>query len=333
MKRPSLMDQATFIGGHRKSGTTLLICLLDSHPELATLPIDSGFFYGIYPPYYISDCSLSQKKKKVIDFVFKGKLKQEIDYINTETTADFPFEDLNRTFCRKVDMGSGSPKEILEAMVSAFIEVAPIPKEINKRWVEKTTSSEIYAIDIFNWYPKAKFIHVIRDPRDNFASLKSGWHEKYSKANDGLERLLQSLIDRGKYGMQLAQYNKSLFGEDKYFILKFEDLAGYPEKTMKSLAKFLCIEFDEILLKPTVCGNLWKGNNFDGKTFDSVSDQNVNKWMDRISHHEAKVIEFHFRDLMDQYGYKQQYSLKEQVNSAKEHYKWFNYTQIYSIKI
>ena len=46
-------------------------------------------------------------------------------------------------------------------------------------WVEKTTSSEFYATEIIKWFPNAKFIHLIRDPRDNFASLKSGWEERY----------------------------------------------------------------------------------------------------------------------------------------------------------
>ena len=48
----SLLDFPVFLCGHRKSGTTMLLALLDSHPELLTYPADSAFFYRVYPPCF-----------------------------------------------------------------------------------------------------------------------------------------------------------------------------------------------------------------------------------------------------------------------------------------
>jgi len=39
-----LRDHPVFLGGHPKSGTSLLRALLDSHPQLVVYPEESGFF-------------------------------------------------------------------------------------------------------------------------------------------------------------------------------------------------------------------------------------------------------------------------------------------------
>ena len=89
-------------------------------------------------------------------------------------------------------------------------------------WVEKTTSSEFYATEIANWFPNAKFIHLVRDPRDNFASLKSGWEERYKNQEEDIKGLLQSLIDRGGMGMRIALNNQKVLGEKNIRLLSLK---------------------------------------------------------------------------------------------------------------
>ena len=38
-----------------------------------------------------------------------------------------------------------------------------------------------------------------------------------------------------------------------------------------------------------------------------------------------KLIEYHFKDLMENFGYKCKFTLKDQQQAAAEHYKWFNF--------
>jgi hypothetical protein len=103
-----------------------------------------------------------------------------------------------------------------------------------------------------------------------------------------------------------------------------------PHDTMKNISEFLGIEYDPILLKPTIFGKPWKGNNFDGIEFDSISDVNVGRWKERILEKEAQIIEFHFDTFMPDFGYSLEYDETERMNSACEHYKWFNSAQLYS---
>lgn len=222
-----------------------------------------------------------------------------------------------------------TPKDMLVSLFFAFRMNSNINQNKTK-WVEKTTSTEIYSLDISNWIPKSKFIHIIRDPRDNWASLKSGWEIKYKKFNDSIERFLQSMIDRGKLGMELAIHNSNILGKDRYKVVKYEELTTNPVKVMKEICEFLQISYDDILLKPTICGKLWKGNNFEGENFDSISNTNIGKWKERVDEHEAQLIEYHFADVMQHFGYDLEFSISERVNAVKEQYRWANYAQMYS---
>jgi len=218
-------------------------------------------------------------------------------------------------------------------MEIAFRLLSATSGERRKYWVEKTTSIEIYANVLFSWYPRAKFIHLIRDPRDNYAAIKAGWEKEYSRYFDSVERLLQSMMDRGRLGMEFAKLNLKRFGSDRYLIVKYEDLVSQPKKELVRICAFLGIPFHPSLLQPTFGGVNWKGNSFENKSFNSISKGNVNRWRERITEHEAKVLEYYFGPLLQEFGYAQFYSNSEKQDAVVEHYKWFNFAQTYSLRV
>jgi hypothetical protein len=316
-----------FLCGHRKTGTTLLLNLLDSHPDLSVYPADSGFFFKYYPLCEIENYDDEKKINEMIKTVI-GSLEIEFSKLSSSeiNSLGFNLDDFKNDFKNIAKITDLSPKNMLISLQTAFQNIFHKSSH-QKMWVEKTTSTEIYAMDVFSWFQNAKFIHVIRDPRDNWGSLKSGWEKRYKNFNDSPERLLQSLLERGKLGMEFAKNNQEFFGENNYLVIKFEDLTTNPRKVLEIICDFLNIKFDEILLTPTICGILWKGNNFEGKNFSSVSDSNVARWKQRITEHEAKLIEYYYSDIMKYFDYKLEYTAKEQAQAAMKHYKWFNYSQ------
>lgn len=324
-------ERPVFICGHRKTGTTLLINLFDNHPDLLVYPDDSGFWYVYYPLFDGEDISNDKKREVVLKNLiprFERNINKP-DVIKKE--IKFDKEKFAKDFTEIISKTNYSTKEVLVAFAKTINK--NVQKKNNfKYWCEKTTSTEIYALEIKKWFPKAKFIHLIRDPRDNWASLKSGWDKRYYKFNDDPRRLLQSLIDRGKLGLELAKHNIEIIGSDSYKVIKFEDLTLKPKDTMKELSEFLDIRFTEELLIPTIIGKPWKGNNFENLEFKKVSSINVNRWPDRIEQKEAMLIEYYFKDIMEYFGYKIKFNIRDQVNAAKDHYKWYNFAQEYSYK-
>ena len=316
---PIFLKNPIFICGHRKSGTTMLASLFDNHDDLLVYPSDSMFFYKVFP------ACLNLKKKDNIKLVLENCIKDTLNYEikNIGKKSLFDVDKISKEFLNEMSKRDNSPKSLLLSLINAYSKSCK--KKRWKMWVEKTTSSEFYATEIVNWFPNAKFIHLVRDPRDNFASLKSGWEERYKNQEEDIKGLLQSLIDRGGMGMRVALYNQSVLGEKKYKIIKFEDLTTKTDKTIKKLTSFLNIKFSESLLIPTMNGFLWKGNNFQGISFNKVSSTNVNKWKKRINLSEAMTIEAYLSDIMKKFKYKVTGTPANHAKAILEHYKWSNF--------
>jgi len=329
MKNNHFLNQPVFLSGHRKSGTTLLVMLFDGHPCLLTYPADSGFFYLYYPlwndPSYTKDQKISRMIEKVI-----GSLRIEISKLPQakQDIISFPFSEFEKVFRDTAFRTECTPRHMLESLMLSFREMVDV-SDLLLGFVEKTSSSEIYVSDIVDWFPNARFIHLLRDPRDNWASLRSGWEKKYQHQNDSLSILLQSMIDRGRLAFEFAKKNSSIYGSKIYKVIRYEDLAFKPTDVLKDICNFLGVEFVPEMYRPTIFGLPWKGNNFDGLVFDGISYKNVNRWKKRVPENESALIEFHFGEYMEQFGYEREMGDCLCAAAAKEQYKWYNFAKTY----
>ncbi len=326
----TFMDRPVFICGHRRSGTTLLLSLFENHPELLVYPAETGFFYAVYPPLFTDAHTLEARIQRTADFCI-GNTRDILASLPDEgrRAAGFSIADHRADFEQLARKTDESPAALLQALVLSYQKQRGSGSE-PKHWVEKTTSSEIYAADALSWFPQAKFIHVVRDPRDNWASLRSGWDVRFKYHNDSLERLMHSMIERGRFGFELAVMNVERFGPETYHVIRYEDLVADTRAVMGDVCKFLGISFSPELLRPTAFGQAWSGNNYLGTKFDGASSLNVRRWKERITWQEACLLEYHFEDVMNHFGYALCASPVERIDAAIEHYKWYNYAQAFS---
>lgn len=311
---------SVFVCGHRKSGTTLLLALLDDHPDMLVYPVDSAFFYRVFPV-----CRNDEEiERAVLQHCIRENLGSQAKNVGV---ADlFDIEATAAAFTRTYRSGPGGYAAALDALFAAFAQAHGRATPRRPVSAEKTTSTEIFAREIHGWYPRTKFIQVLRDPRDNLASLKSGWDAWYQFQESEVRGLYQSMIDRGLLGFSLANMNQAVIGEDNYLIVRYEDLVAQPEDTMRKIAEFIGVAYSETLLTPTTLGHIWPGNNFEGKRFTKVDSDNVHKWVDRLSEEEIALMEYHFGDVMAQHGYQRTMSEDSMVTAAGEHYKWLNFS-------
>lgn len=136
--------------------------------------------------------------------------------------------------------------------------------------------------------------------------------------------MIQSLIDRGGLGLRMAGLNRALLGSERYHVVRFEDLTEAPREHLEDICRFVGIDYDEALERPTVNGVLWPGNNFDGVRFQALSPVNVGRWHERIDREEVALIEGHLGHVMEDLGYETVTSRSEQAGAIGRHYKWFN---------
>lgn len=318
--------EPVFICGHRKGGTSLFRNLLEGHPDLMVYPNDLNLLYAYFPDF--------SKKENEPDKLKTRLKKILIDDLHNQLSSNnkkqkFDFKEFETQFFK--DLSSNRLKD-LKYLIEKLIDTYKLfyknysTDRRNFIPVVKETSIEIYASEIFTWFPNAKFIQIVREPKDNYSALKAGVSTYYSKLGENEKETLASTINRAKLGMELGLLNRKRFGQNKYKLIKFEDIVTEPEDTLSDVCDFLNIKFDNILLTPTQLGQPIKGNSFNQeKKFTTVSSQHVSKWKERISKEEAQIIEFYFKDLMQHFSYEVNFPEIQMADSVSEFYKWKNY--------
>lgn len=317
-----------FVCGHRKCGTTLLVDLLDGHPQLAVYPHDLVILYAYFPEFIRVHHEPAERRARLQRVLFANlaeRLARRARLHSLDVAA------LERRFFEDIkDDELSDMRALIDRLMAAFQAVTGRAVQETRFGVLKETSVEIYADEIFSWFPDARFIQILRDPRDNFAALCAGIGRYYSRLGEDRNRTLASLLHRARIGFRMALRNRSEFGPTQYHILRFENLAAAPEPAMRAIADFLGVNFDASLLTPTQLGLPSGGNNFDGEAMFSISERNVGRWRERITREDAQVIEFHLAEEMMAFGYEPEFAPGEQARAAAEFYKWQNYAYYYS---
>lgn len=195
-----------FIGGMFKSGTTLLRAMLGQHSAIAS---------GLETYWFDWDWAArdSENMRMMI-----GRLAHFFDMSAAEVTA--------------MAMASASAEKFLDTLLS---EVAR--RERKRRWAEKTPGNIANADRIWAAWPDAQMVHIIRDPRDVFASLVEA--KKWDSADEFADRWI-STIGRGQ--RLLATINPSA---QSYLSIRYETLIAAPEATMRRVIDFLGEAWEE----------------------------------------------------------------------------------------
>ena len=233
-----------FIGGFMKSGTTLLVQLLDGHPKLIVLPGDS---------HMIRD-GLIRDGQSEADFRRRWTDRWIRRMINP--AGQHPFWLLGAPHHPYIDFLAWldawwrdlppDPTRPIRATVLALQSAAKRKETAPRLWIEKTPGNEHQAERIFHRFPAARMIYTIRDPRSTLASLKRlsayrGWPWDASRTAADLRCSYRRAADLARR-----------MGPERFFQLRYEELLLRPQDTMRSLADWIGISFAPTLLQPTV---------------------------------------------------------------------------------
>ena len=257
------------IGGLHRSGTSLTRAIIGSHPTLAIYKSDLPLWTKLYDRY--KDKNLNKVKLR----------KQLVDEIVTHRKAPRSI---------KIKFNAG---EILEALnQEEYVTCGIVFHHVLRlyaqrlgrpRWGLKTPYNEFWTDAIFASYPHAKMIHVLRDPRDVAASIKSrDW-------NITLERT----CNEWQKSAQLAQLNQQKYS-GSYLAIRYEDLVDNPETIVRQICEVIELEYTPELLKME--GQLgWRGSNsyFEdiGYKKQGISDLALGRYSEHLQDFEIQFIE------------------------------------------
>jgi hypothetical protein len=272
-----LAETPIFIGGYPRSGTTLLTSLLDSHPDLLVYPRETQFFKQVLP-LFRRDPALAR------DFLIWDTAQSSwyATHLYGEGKDVGQFQAHLRALFAQL---GGSPKALLQAIMLAHAEVTG---QAHKRaWVEKTPHNELFATTIFGWFPNAKLIYIVRDPRATFASVR------------GFQKIMrQPQMSALRF---CAEWRTSLLTNRRNVLrfptltVKYEDLVEAPQVAIGDICSFLGITFQDSLLQPTFDGADFTGfssySSF-ATQFKTIDRSSLAKWKEVLPPQDVRTIDY-----------------------------------------
>jgi hypothetical protein len=218
------LDRPVIIGGCPRSGTTLLRTMLHCHPEVA-IPRETRFVLESWlQRTKFGDLEEAANRHRLATWIFKRK----------ESQANRLGLDEEEAIERLV----AAPPTLGSLLATCFLMYAE--RNGKPRWGDKRPMYAARLSAVFDLFPHAQFIHVVRDPRACIASMrKLGWYN--GKIAPALELWERSIHTVNAWRPKLSA--------DQLLEVKYEDLVTAPEATLTRVATFAGLAADDDALR------------------------------------------------------------------------------------
>lgn len=266
-----------FVAGPERSGTSLLYALLGSHPDIAMTRRTNlwRYVYGQYgdlsDPAQLDRCLATLRRYKRL------------------TVLDLDFDDLRESF---LDGPATYPRlfELIGRQVA--------DREGKPRWGDKSLLTERFAELIVDAYPGARILHMVRDPRDRFASVQARWGRRLGGVGAGTAEWVDSA--------RLAMENERRL-PDSYRALRYEDLVTAPERTLRDVCAFIDAPWSEDMLSMDGADSFREegGNSsYGSRTPGTISPDSVGRHREVLSERQIDFIHLMAAEPMQRLGYR-----------------------------
>lgn len=263
-----------FIGGIQRSGKTYLRFMLSSQSPLV-FTRRTNMWPNIYNRF--GDISQAGNFERCLAALMQNKhiraLEPDIELIRQEFWHGIPSY----------------------ARLFALIHKQYADQRGKLRWGDQTELIERFADLIFDAYPDAKIIHMIRDPRDVYeASLARNPLDK-KKVGD--------LTARWLYSASLATRNHRVY-PDRYKIVRYESLISQPEETLGDVCRFLGIEYKPAMLRMEDVPRFWKRDEeYSNIAGTPLNTDYIGRFRKSLSVYEIAFIQKYAGGFFSQHGY------------------------------
>ena len=279
-----------FIVGRPRSGTTLLRMLFDANSEVV-IPPECQFIINLYPKY--------------------GKTKVWNDSIINKFCDDLQQQWLFKTW--NINQDKLKNNILKHSRQISYNEICKIvylnyksifQKDEIKFFGDKNPGYTIYTKQLTKIFPNSKFIHIIRDYRDHFVSIK----------NVDFELPNISLVVY-KWRLYVKQFRKMMKKyPENYVEVLYEDLVRNPENEMKKLCAFTGVSFSsEIFDFYTKKGETEKYypkklfNKFHSSLFNKINPDKIGVYKKQLTARQIKIADAAAGKYAEIAGYDREY--------------------------
>jgi len=257
--------------GAPRSGTTLLRAMLNRHPRIGLC--DETYFH-----YWVA-----QRAGLFGDLADAAQRARAVDRL------------LELRRIRRLGLDLAQLREHLVATATScpllFLELMRFHAQAGGkvRFGEKTPHHALVARELLAWFPDARLIHLVRDPRDVVASLRHMPWGSGSLLTDA--RLWRDCVD----GVERCGARQNLL------VVRYETLIEQPEAELRRLCDFLGEPFDAAMVAagaPARSDRWW----FD-RAQGAIDGSRRDRWREELSHGDAACVEWIAGERLARYGY------------------------------
>ena len=279
-----------FVIGNPRSGTTLLRLMLTCHRNI------------VIPP----ECGFAQWLKERFDPWTSDSLEAFRDAVcesrKFETWGVTP-EMLMHS------LESRAPATYAEAVSVVYECYGKAHDRAFTRWGDKNNYYLHHVPTLAALFPNGFFVDVVRDGRDVAGSyrevVKTGARSRFAPE---LPRDIETIAAEWNSNLMRIRASFRDLDASRRWELRFEDLVGEPETSLRRLCEAIGEEFDANMLEYHVLNKTlhlepvefleWKS-----KTLERPEASRAGRWAEDLTPEDARRFERVARDMLVQYGY------------------------------
>jgi hypothetical protein len=274
-------ERPIFVVGAMRSGTTLLRYMLCSHPRIY-IPPESTFI-----PRFFQGRSRAPMKRQ-----------QAIDTLNAILSYRPFFKDWQGKRPDPATFVDGlpdlTPATFLDALYRQY--ACQFGAE---RWGDKTPIYTSYMDLIAEIFPTAQFIHIIRDGRDVALSMMKAYQTARFFYMD-----IYYAARIWKQHIRKARASAARLGADRYYELRYEQLAANPEALLREICDFLGEAYVPAMVEPhREAREHYHSQGIHAATQQPVTTKSSGRWRREMSKADQQLFQAGAGDLLDELGY------------------------------
>ncbi|HTR34716.1 MAG TPA: sulfotransferase [Bryobacteraceae bacterium] len=260
-----------FIVGAPRSGTTLLLNMLNRHASLA-IARETQFQRMVYARRKaFGDLTDPRNRQRLVREYLSTKRFQRLG-IETSKLADRLLQDAT------------DYRAFFTLLLEHYAQ-----SQGKSRFGEKTPYHADFAETLCEWYPGAVILHLVRDPRDVVASLqRMPWAS-------------HSVLNNARVWLNLNRSAQRSRHRPGYLEVRYEALVTKPERELARICVHLGEEWSDSMLVPREEATSYSW--WTRRSVQPVTSDLIGTWKHQLRGDEVALIEWMAGDEMDRLGY------------------------------
>jgi len=283
-----------FVTGASRSGTTMLSRVLGNSD--AVLPLNELHFFGGLVP--VEECSTPMARERASRVIAMTLARVARD-VWVKEPSDQEWMSARRIVAELAD------EEVTGDELFACTMADVLRNSSADRVCEQTPRNIYYARHLLKVFPNAKVVHVVRDPRAVLASQKDRYKmRKLGGKNVPVSEVIRLWLNYHPFSMMklwrsATQEAQALRDDDRFQVVRYEDVIGDPQATLQALCTELDIEFkDEMMDVPH-----WGSSTVAHSAAGGLSSASIDQWQSVLNGAEIAYCEARSKPERESFDY------------------------------